>query len=104
MTPREPHVWEDAGAARSTQGWELQRICVFDAITNNADRKAGHCLLGNDGRIWGIDHGLTFNVQPKLRTVIWDYGGDAIPQSLIDDLRDFRTDSVRIKQLYSELD
>jgi len=84
---------------------ELQRMCVFDIVANNADRKAGHCLKGRlDGQIWGIDHGLTFNVQPKLRTVIWDFGGDAIPQPLIDDLMDFRTDPARLRELYSRLD
>jgi uncharacterized repeat protein (TIGR03843 family) len=62
---------------------ELQQICLFDWITNNADRKASHCLLGKDGRIWGIDHGLTFNNLPALRTVIWDFRGYPIPESLI---------------------
>ena len=66
---------------------ELKRMAVFDIITNNADRKAGHCFRGKeDGRIWGIDHGLTFNVHPKLRTVIWDYIGLPVPQNLLDDL------------------
>jgi uncharacterized repeat protein (TIGR03843 family) len=67
---------------------DLKRIAVFDLITNNADRKAGHCLRGaHDNRIWGIDHGLTFNVQPKLRTVIWDFQGQPIDADLIEDLR-----------------
>jgi hypothetical protein len=82
---------------------ELQRMCTFDIVANNADRKAGHCLKGSEGRIWGIDHGLTFNVQPKLRTVLWDYGGDPIPQALVDDLMDFRTDPVRLRELYAQL-
>jgi uncharacterized repeat protein (TIGR03843 family) len=79
-------------------------MCVFDIVANNADRKAGHCLKGRDGRLWGIDHGLTFNVQPKLRTVIWDFGGDPIPQPLLDDLMDFRTDAARLRELYGRLD
>ncbi len=84
---------------------ELQRMCVFDIVTNNADRKAGHCLKGKrDGTIWGIDHGLTFNVQPKLRTVIWDWGGEPIPQPLLDDLLDLRTDSTRLRDLYRDVD
>jgi len=82
---------------------DLRRMCVFDIIANNADRKAGHCLKGTEGVLWGIDHGLTFNVQPKLRTVIWDYGGEPIPQTLVEDLLDFRTDPVRLKELYSKL-
>lgn len=83
---------------------ELKRMCLFDVIANNADRKAGHCLLGKDGRVWGIDHGLTFNLQPKLRTVIWDFGGQPIPPSLVDELLDFRTDHVRLRELYRQLD
>src|SRR5690606_26583362 len=47
----------------------LAHIAVFDALTNNADRKGGHCLLDPGGRIWGIDHGLTFHEDYKLRTV-----------------------------------
>jgi uncharacterized repeat protein (TIGR03843 family) len=56
-------------------------------LVNNADRKGGHCLRARaDGHIWGIDHGLTFHVQPKLRTVIWDFAGEPVPASLADDL------------------
>jgi uncharacterized repeat protein (TIGR03843 family) len=62
----------------------LQTICAFDLLANNADRKSGHCLLGEDGRIWAIDHGLCFNAVPKLRTVIWDFAGQPIPASLLD--------------------
>jgi hypothetical protein len=62
---------------------DLRRFAVFDAIANNADRKGGHCLEGIDGRIWGIDHGLTFHSQGKLRTVIWDYAGEPIAADLL---------------------
>ena len=47
-------------------------------IANNADRKAGHCLVGTDGRVWGIDHGLTFHTDPKLRTVLGEFYRDEI--------------------------
>jgi hypothetical protein len=58
---------------------ELVQMALFDVITNNADRKASHFFLGRFQRqIWGIDHGLTFNVQPKLRTVLWEFGGERI--------------------------
>jgi uncharacterized repeat protein (TIGR03843 family) len=67
----------------------LQRICLFDLIANNADRKSGHCLLGPDGGIYGIDNGLCFHVEPKLRTVIWDFGGEPIPGDMRDDVRRF---------------
>jgi uncharacterized repeat protein (TIGR03843 family) len=65
----------------------LERIAVFDLVANNADRKAGHCLLGKDGRIYAIDNGLCFHVDPKLRTVIWDFAGHPIPAPILDDLR-----------------
>ncbi len=57
----------------------LQRFAVFDAVANNADRKAGHCLLGNDGRVWSIDHGLTFHRHFKVRTVMLEMWGGEIP-------------------------
>ena len=97
------HQPTDYSYLRSKHADELQRVCLFDVVANNADRKAGHCLMGADGRVWGIDHGLTFNVQPKLRTVIWDYGDQTVPQPLVDELLDFRTDSARIKELYRQL-
>ena len=64
----------------------LRTICAFDLVANNADRKAGHCLLGEDGRIWAIDNGLCFNADPGLRTVIWDFGGERVPDHLRADL------------------
>lgn len=65
---------------------ELRRMAVFDAIANNADRKGGHCLEAVDGQVWGIDHGLTFHTQGKLRTVIWDYAGEPVDGPLLGDL------------------
>jgi uncharacterized repeat protein (TIGR03843 family) len=62
---------------------QLQRMAVFDFVANNADRKGGHCLLDEDGRIWGIDHGLCFHEQYKLRTVIWDWADEAIDPALL---------------------
>lgn len=49
----------------------LRRLALFDAIVNNGDRKGGHILPLPDGRILGVDHGVTFAVEPKLRTVLW---------------------------------
>ncbi len=83
---------------------ELMRIAIFDLITNNADRKAGHCLLGEDGFIWGIDHGLCFNLLPKLRTIIWDYTGQRVPRDILDDLEEFYTDAKRAGALRAELE
>ncbi len=62
------------------------RIAAFDYLINNADRKGGHCLLDQEGHIWGIDHGIAFNAAHKLRTVIWDYAGQPIPDSLLEDI------------------
>jgi len=65
---------------------EFKRIAAFDWLVNNADRKGGHCLEDRDSRLWLIDHGLTFNVEPKLRTVIWDFAGQTVPSELLADL------------------
>ena len=65
----------------------LRRICAFDLVANNADRKSGHCLLAADGAIWAIDNGLCFHVEPKLRTVIWDFAGEPLPRDVVKDLR-----------------
>ena len=66
----------------------LRAIATFDLVANNADRKSGHCLLGPDA-IYGVDNGLCFHVEPKLRTVIWDFGDEPIPEGLLDALRRF---------------
>jgi uncharacterized repeat protein (TIGR03843 family) len=65
----------------------LRRICAFDLLANNADRKGGHCLLGPDQQIYAVDNGLTFHTDPKLRTVIWEFGGEAVPEPLLRDVR-----------------
>lgn len=62
------------------------RIALFDVITNNADRKSGHCLFDADDNVWVIDHGLTFHVEQKLRTVIWDFSGQPLPAELCGDV------------------
>lgn len=61
---------------------DLRTLCVLDLLANNTDRKSGHCLLSSWGRIYGIDHGLCFASDFKLRTVIWDFAGDPIPAPL----------------------
>ena len=63
---------------------------TIDLLINNADRKGGHILKDTHDKLWLIDHGICFNTQPKLRTVVWDFGGQAIPDRLFEDLADFR--------------
>jgi uncharacterized repeat protein (TIGR03843 family) len=63
---------------------QLRRIAVFDAVINNADRKGGHLLPVPDGHVWGVDHGVTFSTEDKLRTVLWQWAG----QRLTDEARD----------------
>ncbi len=65
---------------------ELQRVCALDIVINSTDRKSGHCLLGTDGTIWAIDNGLSFHCQFKLRTVIWDFAGEGLPDQVRVDL------------------
>jgi len=62
---------------------QLHRFVVFDDLINNADRKGGHLLLDERGKLWGIDHGLALNAMPKLRTVIWEFAGHPIPRDLL---------------------
>ncbi|MGI8807211.1 MAG: SCO1664 family protein [Acidimicrobiales bacterium] len=64
----------------------LRTIGLFDLLVNNGDRKSGHCLRGEDGRIWAIDHGLCLHEEPKLRTVIWDFAGLPVPPERLDDV------------------
>jgi uncharacterized repeat protein (TIGR03843 family) len=56
----------------------LRRIALFDAVVNNADRKGGHLLVRPDGLVQGVDHGVTFSVDPKLRTILWGWRGTPI--------------------------
>ncbi len=69
---------------------DVERLVLFDHVANNADRKIGHCLRDHQGKVWGIDHGLTFNRYPKLRTVLWQFVGSPISPSLLSDLRCLR--------------
>jgi len=67
----------------------LPQVMLFDLLINNADRKAGHLLIDPDGNLWLIDHGLSFHVEDKLRTVVWDHAGKPIPDPLQEDLENF---------------
>ncbi|WP_338675591.1 SCO1664 family protein [Streptomyces sp. SCSIO 30461] len=56
----------------------LRRLAVLDAVINNGDRKGGHLLPAPDGRLYAIDHGVTFNVEDKLRTLLWGWAGEPL--------------------------
>jgi uncharacterized repeat protein (TIGR03843 family) len=68
----------------------LRRIALFDAAVNNADRKGGHLLPVSGGHVYGVDHGICFAAEPKLRTILWDWRGEAIAPAELDVLRSLR--------------
>lgn len=61
----------------------LRVIAGFDLLANNADRKGGHILVDADDLLWGIDNGLCFHDETKLRTVMWDFAGDELPERIV---------------------
>ncbi len=65
---------------------QLQRIAAFDVVVNNADRKAGHVIEDATGKLWAVDHGVTFHAEPKLRTVVWSFAERALPDEVARDL------------------
>jgi uncharacterized repeat protein (TIGR03843 family) len=69
----------------------LKRMAVFDAIINNGDRKAGHVLVDRNNHLYGIDHGVCFNVDNKLRTVLWGWAGESLDSETLSDLRALQT-------------
>ena len=81
----------------------LKMIACFDLVTNNTDRKAVHCIKGHDGKVWGIDHGLTFHSDLKVRTVIWDFAGEPIPPQLLSTLSSFQKQFKRPQGKVREL-
>ncbi|MFD4956303.1 SCO1664 family protein [Streptomyces sp. NPDC058451] len=77
----------------------LRRLAVLDAVINNADRKGGHLLPTTDGHLYGIDHGVTFNVEDKLRTLLWGWAGDPLPPevlAVLEMLRDALSDGAAL--------
>jgi uncharacterized repeat protein (TIGR03843 family) len=93
------HEDGDAGAhyftLREEPRWHapLMRLCAFDVVANNADRKSGHVLLAEE-RLWAIDNGLCFNVHDKLRTVIWDFGGEPLDADVVENLARLERDGL----------
>jgi uncharacterized repeat protein (TIGR03843 family) len=68
----------------------LHRLAVFDVIINNADRKGGHVLAGTDGRVYGVDHGVSLHAQDKLRTVLWGWAGQPLDTDVLADIDGLR--------------
>jgi uncharacterized repeat protein (TIGR03843 family) len=92
--------WKAVGFAEVGQGRtallvhaddeRLRRLAVLDAVINNADRKGGHLLPTGDGRLYGIDHGVTFNAENKLRTLLWGWAGEKLTPEAIDVLGELK--------------
>jgi uncharacterized repeat protein (TIGR03843 family) len=76
----------DAYALAHADDPRLSRLAVLDAVINNADRKGGHVLYAPGDHIYGVDHGVTFHVENKLRTVLWGWTGRPIPADSLETL------------------
>jgi uncharacterized repeat protein (TIGR03843 family) len=87
---REAHYFSATEDARFAD--TFRRLSLFDFVVNNADRKSGHCLIGMDGRVWAIDHGICFHTEHKLRTVIWEFSCEPIEEAYLADLALLRSD------------
>lgn len=90
----EHHYFTFEGSETHRQ--QLQQMVLLDIVINNADRKSGHVLLEEaeekpalPTRIWGIDHGICFHSEPKLRSVIWEFAGWPIPDEMMTALTSF---------------
>jgi len=81
----------------------LRPVAIFDYLINNADRKGSHVLFDGDDQMWLIDHGITFHQEQKLRTVIWDFAGEPIPEQLCSDLVQFESQLVQGTQFRDSL-
>lgn len=85
--PKENYYTISRDSLDESDADQLRMMCCFDLVANNTDRKANHVLRGFDGKLWGIDQGLTFHADTKIRTVIWDFGEEPIPDRLLEPLR-----------------
>jgi uncharacterized repeat protein (TIGR03843 family) len=81
----------------------LRPVVLFDLLINNADRKGSHILFDNDHHLWLIDHGISFHAENKLRTVIWDFANQPIPETLKLDIGNFLCSLIPGSKLYLEL-
>ncbi len=81
----------------------LRRLAVLDAVINNGDRKGGHLLPAADGRLYAIDHGVTFNAEDKLRTLLWGWAGEPLPEEALAALRRLSADLAEGRPLAERL-
>lgn len=81
----------------------LRRLAVLDAVINNGDRKGGHLLPAADGRLYAIDHGVTFNADDKLRTLLWGWAGEPLPEEALEALRRLSADLAEERPLAARL-
>jgi uncharacterized repeat protein (TIGR03843 family) len=82
----------DLGELARSNHRDLRRMAVLDVVINNADRKGGHLLPTPDGRVYGVDHGVSFAVEGKLRTLLWQFRGQPLPREAVETLQELRTD------------
>jgi uncharacterized repeat protein (TIGR03843 family) len=95
-----PKTWRRILSARDERGRpfvlahaddpRLARLAVFDAVANNADRKGGHVIETVDGQVHGVDHGICFHTEDKLRTVLWGWAGRPLPDEAVEVLEKLR--------------
>jgi uncharacterized repeat protein (TIGR03843 family) len=88
---------------RDEQKQRLRPTALFDLIINNADRKSGHILIDEEDHLWLIDHGVCFHAEYKLRTVVWDFIGQRIPNALLASLEQLIHNLDPSSQLHREL-
>jgi uncharacterized repeat protein (TIGR03843 family) len=82
---------------------QLRPVALFDVIINNTDRKGGHIIFDNDDHIWLIDHGVCFHIQPKLRTVIWDFAGQPLAQESLQQIQALKEKLAPGQETYEQL-
>jgi hypothetical protein len=83
---------------------ELAAFAAFDVVANNADRKSGHVLEDPQRELWAVDHGVTFHAEPKLRTVIWDYAEEPLPDEIRHALERLRASLSDERRLGGEME
>ncbi len=81
----------------------LRPVVVFDLLVNNADRKGSHLIIDEHQHLWLIDHGICFHEEDKLRSVIWDFAGESIPEILCADVQAFLLKLSPESELWKQL-